>query len=115
MDIFSSFSEIQKLKVQIFKMFWDTVRCVEKHKDLSEGGRVDIRDMERYLDITEGVRDIMGNKERDLAMTGFFRPNYEDRHVVGHHRGLLGQAEVPDGVHGHHGGLQGQIGLLSVP
>jgi hypothetical protein len=39
-------------------------------------------DMERYWDITEGVSDIMGNKERDLAMTGFFRPNYEDRHIM---------------------------------
>jgi hypothetical protein len=44
MDIFSSFSEIQKLKMHIFKMFWDTIRCTEKHKDLSEGARVDMGD-----------------------------------------------------------------------
>jgi hypothetical protein len=39
-------------------------------------------DMERYWDITEGVSNIMGNKERYLAMTGFFRPNCEDRHIM---------------------------------
>jgi hypothetical protein len=37
MYIFSSFSEIQKLKMHMFKMFWDTIGCTEKHKDLSEG------------------------------------------------------------------------------
>jgi hypothetical protein len=62
MDIFSSFSEIQKLKMHIFKMFWDTIRCIENFKDLSEGAREDMWHMERYWDITEGVRDIMGNK-----------------------------------------------------
>jgi hypothetical protein len=41
MDIFSSFSEIQKLKMHIFKMFWDTNGYTEKHKDLSGGpGRI---------------------------------------------------------------------------
>jgi hypothetical protein len=65
--------------MHIFQMYWDTIRCTEKHKDLSEGAR---EDMERYWDITEGVRDIMGNKESDLAVTGFFRPNYEDRHIM---------------------------------
>jgi hypothetical protein len=71
--------------------------------------------MERYWDITEGARDIMGNKEKDWAMTGFFRPNYEkDRHVVEHHRGVLGQVGVPGGVHAHHRGLQGQIGVPRV-
>jgi hypothetical protein len=57
--------------MHIFKMFWDTIRCTEKHKDLSGGGREDMGDMERYWDIPEGVRDIMENKERDWAMTGF--------------------------------------------
>jgi hypothetical protein len=70
----SSFSEIQKLKMHIFQMYWDTIRSPKKHKDLSEGAREDMGDMERCWDITEGVRDIMGNKERDLAMTGFFGP-----------------------------------------
>jgi hypothetical protein len=72
----------QKLKMHIFQMFWDTIRCTEKHKDLSEEARVNMGDMERYWDITEGVSNIMGNKERDLAMTGYFRPNYEDRHFM---------------------------------
>jgi hypothetical protein len=45
MDIFFSFSEIKKLKMHIFKMFWDTIRCTEKHKDLSEEARVDMGDM----------------------------------------------------------------------
>jgi hypothetical protein len=41
MDIFSSFSEIQNLKMHIFKMFWDTIGYTEKHEDLSEGpGRI---------------------------------------------------------------------------
>jgi hypothetical protein len=71
MEIFSSFSEIQKLKMHIFKMFWDTIRCKEKHKDLSEGGREDMGDMERYWDLKEGARVIMGNKESDWAMAGF--------------------------------------------
>jgi hypothetical protein len=71
MDIFSSFREIKKLKMHIFKMFWDSIRFTEKHKDLSEGARKDIGDMERYWNITEGGRDIIGNKERDCAMTGF--------------------------------------------
>jgi hypothetical protein len=66
---FSSFSEIQKLKMHIFKMLWDTIGYTEKHKDLSEGSREDMGDMERYWVITEGVRDIMGNKERGWAMT----------------------------------------------
>jgi hypothetical protein len=68
---FSSFSEIQKLKIHIFGLFWDTIRCTEKHMDLSEEAREDMGDMDRYWDITEGVRDIMGNNERDWAMTGF--------------------------------------------
>jgi hypothetical protein len=62
------FCEIQKLKMHTFKMFWDTIGCTEKHRDLSEGAREDMGDMDRYWDITEGVRYIMGNKERDLAM-----------------------------------------------
>jgi hypothetical protein len=56
-----SFSKIQKLK--IFQMFWDTIRCTEKHKNLSKGAREDMGNMKRYWDVTEGVRDIMGNKE----------------------------------------------------
>jgi hypothetical protein len=87
MNIFSSFSEIQKLKIHIFKMFWDTIRCTEKHKDLSEGSREDMGDMEKYRDIMNGVRNIMGNKERD-------------RQVEGHH-----QVGVPGVVHGPHGGV----------
>jgi hypothetical protein len=71
MSFFSSFSEIQKLKMHILEMFWDTIGCTEKHRDLSEGAREDMGDMEKYWDIREGVRDIMGNKERDWAMTGF--------------------------------------------
>jgi hypothetical protein len=71
MDIFSSFSEIQKLKMHIFKMFWDTMWCTEKNKNLSEGSREDMGDMEGYWDLTEGVRDIMGDKERDWAVKGF--------------------------------------------
>jgi hypothetical protein len=71
MDIFSSFSEIQKLKMHIFKMFWDTIGCTEKHKDSSEAAKEDMGDIKRYWDITEGVRDIIGNKERDWAMTIF--------------------------------------------
>jgi hypothetical protein len=51
-------------------MFWNTIRCTEEHKDLSEGAREDMGDMERYWYITEGVRDIMGNKERDWAIKG---------------------------------------------
>jgi hypothetical protein len=36
MDIFSSFSEIQKLRMHIFNMFWDTtIGYTEKHKDNS--------------------------------------------------------------------------------
>jgi hypothetical protein len=31
-----SFSEIQNLKINIFKMFWDTMGCQKRHKDLSE-------------------------------------------------------------------------------
>jgi hypothetical protein len=57
--------------MHIFKMYWDTIRCTEEHKDLSEGAREDMGDIERYGDIREGVRDIMGNKERVWAMTGF--------------------------------------------
>jgi hypothetical protein len=57
--------------INIFKTFWDTIGCTEKHKDLSEGAREDMGDMERYWDITEGVRDNMDNKERDWVMTGF--------------------------------------------
>jgi hypothetical protein len=68
--------------MHIFQMYWDIIRCTEKHKDLSEEAREDMGDMERYWDITEGVRDIMGNKERDLAMTDFFRPNYADQHII---------------------------------
>jgi hypothetical protein len=52
-------------------MFWDTMGCPEKHKDLSEGAREDMGYMERYWYITEGVRDIMGNKKGDLVITGF--------------------------------------------
>jgi hypothetical protein len=29
-------------------MFCDTIRCTEKHKDLSEEAREDMGDMERY-------------------------------------------------------------------
>jgi hypothetical protein len=29
------------------KMFWDTIRCTEKHKNLSEGSREDMGDMQR--------------------------------------------------------------------
>jgi hypothetical protein len=71
MDIFSSFSEIQKLKMHILEMFWDTMWCTEKHKNLFEGSREDMDEMERYWDFTEGIRDIMGDKKRDWAMTGF--------------------------------------------
>jgi hypothetical protein len=108
MDIFSSFSEIQKQKTHMFKIFWDPIGYTEKHKDLSLGAREDMGDMESYWDVTEGVKDIKGNKERDR----FFRPNYADRHVVGHHRGVLAQVGVPGGVHGHQRGLQGQVVLL---
>jgi hypothetical protein len=59
--------------MHIFKMFWDTIRCAEEHKDLSEGAREDMGDMERNWDITD-VRDIMGNNERVWAMTGFLGP-----------------------------------------
>jgi hypothetical protein len=47
MDIFSNFREIQKLKMHIFKMFWDTIGCTEKYRDLSEVSRKDMGDMER--------------------------------------------------------------------
>jgi hypothetical protein len=70
-DHFSSFIEIQKLKMHIFKMFWDTMWCTEKHKNFSEGSRENMGDMEGYWDFTEGVRDIMGDKERDWAVTDF--------------------------------------------
>jgi hypothetical protein len=43
-------------------MFWDTIRCTEKHKDLSEVARVDMVDMERYWDITEGSMTSWGTK-----------------------------------------------------
>jgi hypothetical protein len=71
MDIFSSFSEIPKLKMHTFKMFWDTMWCTEKHKNFSEGSRENMGNMEGYWDFTEDVKDIMGDKERDLAVTGF--------------------------------------------
>jgi hypothetical protein len=51
-------------------MFWDTMGCTERHKDLSKGVR---EDMGMYWDITERVRDIIGNNERDWAMVGRFR------------------------------------------
>jgi hypothetical protein len=60
--LFPSLSEKQKLELHIF---WATMKCNKRHKDLSEGVREDIGDMERYRNITEGVRDIMGNKTRD--------------------------------------------------
>jgi hypothetical protein len=66
--LFFSFSEIQKLKMHIFKTFWDTIGCTEKHMNLTEGAREDMGDMERYWDITKRVKDIM---ERHWAMTGF--------------------------------------------
>jgi hypothetical protein len=47
LHFFSSFCEIQKLKMHIFKMFWDTIGCTEKHMDFSEGARENMRDMER--------------------------------------------------------------------
>jgi hypothetical protein len=50
-------------------MFWATIGCRERHKNLSEGSREDMGDMERYWNITEG--DIKGNKERDWAITCF--------------------------------------------
>jgi hypothetical protein len=50
MDIYFSFIEIQKM--HIFKMFWDTMGCIEKHRDLSEGAREDIGDMERDWSVT---------------------------------------------------------------
>jgi hypothetical protein len=82
--------------MHILKMFWDTMGCTKKPKDLSEAAREDMGDMERYWDIMEGVEDIMGKEERDWAIIGFFRPNYEkDIDVVGHHRGLQGQVGVP--------------------
>jgi hypothetical protein len=56
-----------------FKMFWNTMWCTERHKDLSRGVREDIRDMGMYWDITERARDIMGNNERDWAVEGKFR------------------------------------------
>jgi hypothetical protein len=49
-------------------MFWDTLGCTERHKDLFDGVRKDIRDMGWSWDTTEMVRDIMVNKERDWAM-----------------------------------------------
>jgi hypothetical protein len=67
---FSSFSEIHKLKMHTLKMFWDTMGCTEKHRDLSEGAREDMGDIERYWDIRESVRDIMR-----LAPLQVFRPN----------------------------------------
>jgi hypothetical protein len=43
-----------------FKMFWDTIRCTEEHKDLSEGAREDMGDMERYWEdhVTELERNL---------------------------------------------------------
>jgi hypothetical protein len=101
MAFFPSYSEIQKLKIHIFKMFWDTIRCTKKHMDLSEDAIEDMGDMERYRDITEGVGDIMGN-ERDWGHDWFFRPYYEDRHAVGHYQRVLGKVGVPSGVQEHH-------------
>jgi hypothetical protein len=54
--------------MHIFKTFWDTIGCTEKHMNLTEGAREDMGDMERYWDITKRVKDIM---ERHWAMTGF--------------------------------------------
>jgi hypothetical protein len=45
-----------------FKMFWETMGCPEKYRDLSEVAREDFRGMERYWDIMEGARDIMGRR-----------------------------------------------------
>jgi hypothetical protein len=58
---FFSFSEIQKLKMHIFKMFWwDTIGCTEK--DLFEGAWEDMGNMERYRDITEGSETSRGTR-----------------------------------------------------
>jgi hypothetical protein len=50
--------------MHILKIFWDTMGCAEKHRDLSEGAREGMGDIERYWDITKGVRVVMENKER---------------------------------------------------
>jgi hypothetical protein len=55
MDIFPRFSEIQKLKMHILKLFWDTMWCTEKHKNFSEGSWEDMGDMDGYWDFTEGA------------------------------------------------------------
>jgi NDP-sugar pyrophosphorylase family protein len=67
---FSSLGANQKLKMHTFKMFWDTMGCPKRHKDLSERVKEDMGNMERYWDITEEVRDIMGSKERDWGIVG---------------------------------------------
>jgi hypothetical protein len=41
MYIFSSFSEIQKPKMHMFKMFWGTIGCSEKHK-VAYGGHGEV-------------------------------------------------------------------------
>jgi hypothetical protein len=53
--IFSSFSEIQKLKKHIFKVFWDTMWCTTKPMDLSNGAREDIVPMIRRTCSLVGV------------------------------------------------------------
>jgi hypothetical protein len=97
MDIFSSLSEIQKLKMHRFKMFWDTIGCTEKHKELSEG-QVGYGGHGEVLGHQGGGQIHQREQGERLGKDSFFRPNYEDSHVVGLHRGVLGHVGVPSGL-----------------
>jgi hypothetical protein len=52
-------------------MFWDTMGCTERHKDLSEMFREDLGEMEGYWDTTVRSKDIKGKMERDWVMADF--------------------------------------------
>jgi hypothetical protein len=55
----------------MFKMFWNTMGCTKRHKDLSEMVREDLGDMEGYWDTTVRSKDIKGYMERDWVMADF--------------------------------------------
>jgi hypothetical protein len=94
-----------------FKMLWDTMGSTEKHRDLSEGAREEMKDMRGTGTSHRGSGTSWGTR-KETGPCQFFLPNYEDRLVVGHHRGVLGQVGVPCGVHGRHKGLQDQVWVL---
>jgi hypothetical protein len=57
--------------LHMFKMFWNTMGCTKRPKDLSEMVREDLGDMEGYWDTTVRSNDIKGYMERDWVMADF--------------------------------------------